>query len=164
MLLVLHIINIFSDFLKIIKQHLTIFVSQLLDTQQPKAVKLRRVNNNLSKIETKLNENFNIKSKKWWWNQLMVTISGRYYHIKAKCQVVKEITIQVITMERESYFIITRPFFFPSRGVLICCPCYQMSLLIKKLNMSFSLSLSKIIFVGEINTKETNYYFNRKWR
>lgn len=82
-----------------------------------------------------------------------MAISGRYYHIKAKCQVVKVITIQVITMEIESYFIIIR-LFPPSREVLICCPCYQMSLLIKKLNMSFSLSLSKIIFVGEINLKK----------
>lgn len=93
----------------------------------------------------------------------MVTISGRYDHIKAKCQVVKVITLQVITMEIESYFIITKPFiFFPSKVVLICCPCYQMSLLIKKLSVSFSLSLSKTIFLGEINTKETNYCFNRK--
>lgn len=91
----------------------------------------------------------------------MVTISGRYYHIKAKCKVVKVITIQVITKEIQSYFIITRVF-FPSKEVLICCPCYQMSLLIIKLNVSFSLSLSKIIFLGEINTKEINYYFNRK--
>lgn len=91
----------------------------------------------------------------------MVTISGRYYHIKAKCQVVKAITIQVITMEIESHFIITRVF-FPSREVLMCCPCYKMSLLIIKLNVSFSLSLNKTIFLGKINTKETNYYFNRK--
>lgn len=32
---------------------------------------------------------------------------GSYYHIKAKCQVVKVITIQVIIIEIESYFIIT---------------------------------------------------------
>ena len=42
----------------------------------------------------------------------MVTKSNKHYPIMAKYQVVRVITIQVITMEMESYFIITGFFSF----------------------------------------------------
>lgn len=41
----------------------------------------------------------------------MVTIPGRYYHKKVKCQVVKVITIEIINMEVESYVTVTNMFF-----------------------------------------------------
>jgi hypothetical protein len=44
------------------------------------------------------------------------------------------------------------------------CPHYQMFLWKIRLTLSFNLSLNKTIFLGEINTKEMNYYFTRKWK